>query len=500
MKKTKVVVAEFQHETNIFCPVKAGRKEFEEFYFKESDEVLTGFRGTGTIMGGFVKALEEETIEIVPVVATQANPCGLVKREMFESVKDRIIRTLEAHQDVGGVLLGLHGAMVSESALDSEGVLLKAIRDVVGPKTPIVGTLDLHGNVTPQMIENTHGFFPYENYPHTDCFDRGYEAGKCILKMIRKEVSPVMKLRKIPVLAHFVETTAEPHLSLLPKVHKWKENPKVINVNYLHGFPWSDVPAAGISVLAITDGLDDLADQIADDMAKTIWRLRDKFQKKLFSPEQAVKLAMQFPSGPVIIADVADNPGGGGSGDSTFILKALKQAGATDVGFAVIPDPLAVQQAIEKGVGSKVSISLGGKLAPQEISGGPIEISGTVKTIADGRFCNKGPMMKYFQNNIGRTVVLDSDGIEIIIPEWRMQPFDAEIFRRLGIEPSEKKILVLKSAVHFRASYGPMAKKIIEVDTPEYGTMNFESLKFTNIQRPVYPLDKNFDYCNSLAV
>ena len=130
----------------------------------------------------------------------------------------------------------------------------------------------------------------------------------------------------------------------------------------------------------------------------------------------------------------------------------------------------------------------------EEISGGSIEISGTVKTIADGRFCNKWPVMKGFQNNIGRTVVLDSDGIEIIIPEWRMQPFDAEIFRRLGIEPSEKKILGLKSAVHFRASYGPMAKKISEVDTPEYGTMNFDSLKFENIKRPVYPLDKNFDY------
>ena len=494
MKKTKVVVAEFQHETNIFCPVKAGRKEFEEFYYKESDDLLTSFRGTGTIMGGFLKALEDEDIDIVPVVATQANPCGLVKREMFEFVKDLLIRTIEAHPDVNGILLGLHGAMVSEVALDSEGELLKALRDVAGPKMPIVATLDLHGNVTPQMVENANAFFPYESYPHIDCFDRGYEAGKCILKMIRKEISPVMKLRKIPVLAHFVETTAEPHLSLLPKVHKWKENPKVINVSYLHGFPWSDIPDAGISVLAITDGDDDMADQIADDMARTIWMLRDKFQKKLFSPEEAVKLAMQFPSGPVIIADVADNPGGGGSGDSTFILKALKKAGATDVGFAVIPDPLAVQQAIEKGVGQNVSLNLGGKLAPPEISGGPIEISGTVKTIADGRFYNKGPMMTGLQNNIGRTVVVDSDGIDIIIPEWRMQPFDAEVFRRLGIEPSEKKILVLKSAVHFRASYGPMAKKIIDVDTPEYGTMNFESLEFTNIKRPVYPLNKNFDY------
>ena len=277
-------------------------------------------------------------------------------------------------------------------------------------------------------------------------------------------------------------------------MRRWKETAGVVNAAYLHGFPWSDIPEAGISVLAITDEKDDLANRITADLAETIWRSRDKFQKKLFTPEEAVEIAMQSPIGPVIIADVADNPGGGGSGDSTFILRALKQAGATDVGFGVVADPKAVQLAIEAGVGARVRLSLGGKLAPPEISGGPLEISGASKTIADGRFYNKGPMMKGLQNNIGRTVVLDSDGIDIIIPEWRMQPFDAEVFRRLGIEPSEKRYLVLKSAVHFRASYGAMAKKIIEVDTPEYGTMNFESLQFNHIRRPVYPLDKQFDY------
>ena len=494
MKRPKVIVAEFQHETNIFCPVKADRRAFEEFYFHESEGVLAAFGGTGTIMGGFLKALADEGAEVVPVLATQANPSGLVTREMFEFARERIVKTIAAHPDVDGILLGLHGAMVSEAALDSEGALLEAIRAAAGPRLPIVGTLDLHGNVTPKMVANADAFFPYESYPHTDCFDRGCEAGRCILKMIRGQLSPVMKLRRIPVLAHFVETAAEPHRSLLPQVRRWKETAGVVNAAYLHGFPWSDIPEAGISVLAITDEKDDLANRITADLAETIWRSRDKFQKKLFTPEEAVEIAMQSPIGPVIIADVADNPGGGGSGDSTFILRALKQAGATDVGFGVVADPKAVQLAIEAGVGARVRLSLGGKLAPPEISGGPLEISGTVKTIADGRFYNKGPMMKGLQNNIGRTVVLDSDGIDIIILEWRMQPFDAEVFRRLGIEPSEKKILVLKSAVHFRASYGAMAKKIIEVDTPEYGTMNFESLQFNHIRRPVYPLDKQFDY------
>ena len=494
MRKTRVIVAEFKHETNCFCPNKAGRKEFEEWYLKDSDEVVPYFKGTRTDMGGIIEASENEGFEIVPVIATFAWPTGLVTKEMFEFAKNKIVQTIKDTKNVDGVLLSLHGAMVSETAPDSEGELLKAIRNAIGSKIPIVTTLDLHGNVTNTMVENADAFFPYETYPHTDCFERGYEAGKCIARMIREGIVPIMKLKHIPILAHLIETAKEPHIELLRKVHKWEEKPNVINVAVMHGFAWSDIPDATMSVIAITDNDSKLAEDIADDMAKTIWERRDKFSKKFLSPEEAVKQAMDLPSGPVIIADTADNPGGGGTGDSTFILRALLSAGTKDTGFAIIPDPEAVQQAINAGVGSKVKLSLGGKLGPRQITGGPVEIIATVKTIADGYFLNKGPMMKGILNNIGRTVVLDADGIEIIVPEWRMQPFDAEIFRRVGIEPSEKKIIALKSAAPLGDNFGPIAKKILEVDTPEYQTMNFGSLNFKGISRPVYPLDKDFKY------
>lgn len=489
MSSPKVIVAEFQHETNVFSPLKAGLPEFKEFYFSDADRVIADFGGTETIMGGFLQALDETGIEAVPVMATQANPSGLVTGDMFDFAVKRLLETIAANPDADGILLGLHGAMVSERALDAEGALLEAVRQAVGPDMPIVGTLDLHGNVTPLMVEKADAFFPYENYPHTDCLARGLDAGRCIAAMIQGEIKPVMKLINLPLLAHFIQTSAPIHQELHGLVMDHKIRLGVINVAYMHGFPWSDIPLAGMSVLAVTNNDPGLAESIVNDLADAIWQRRTSFQKELFSPKGAVEAAMAFPSGPVVIADVADNPGGGGSGDSTFILKALLEAEARDVVLAVIPDPAAVEKAVSAGVDQTVTVSLGGKLAPPEISGGPVTVTGRVRTIIDGHFYNKGPMMKGLLNKIGRTVVLDCGGIDIIVPEYRMQPFDAEILHRLGLDPTEQKILVLKSAVHYRASFEAMAAEIIEVDTPEYGTMNFPSLTFKHLNRPVWPLD-----------
>ncbi len=494
MKKPRVFVAEFKHETNCFSPNKAGMKEYAGRLLKESDEVIPCFIGTRTEIGGMIEVSEDEEFEIIPIIAASATPSGLTTKEVFDFVKNKIVQAINNTKDVDGILLALHGAMVCEDIPDAEGELLKAIRNVAGSGMPIVVTLDLHGNVTETMMENASAFFPYENYPHTDGFERGYEAGKCIVRMMRREISPVMKFRHIPIIAQTIETASEPHVGLLKKIHKWEENPKVINVAVMHGFPLSDIPDVTMSVMAITDDDSELAEDIIDDMAKTIWEKRDRFQKKYLSPEEAVREAMEFPAGPVIIADAADNPGGGGTGDTTFVLRTLIGLGVRNVGLAFIPDPESVEQAIKAGVGSKVKVSLGGKLGPKKVTGGPLDVVATVKTIADGQFFNKGPMMKGVLNNIGRTVVLDIDGIEVIVAERRIQPYDAEIFRRVGIEPNEKRIIVLKSAIHYKASFGPMAKKILDVDTPAYHSFNFWSLDFKNIVRPVYPLDKDFEY------
>jgi len=188
--------------------------------------------------------------------------------------QNKIVNGIVTAGNIDGILLSLHGAMVSENALDAEGELLKAIRKVVEARTPIVATLDLHGNVTDTMVASTSAFFPYETYPHIDGFERGYEAGKCTVAMIQQEISPVMKLRRVPILAQPIETASEPHVTLLKKVHKWEENPKVINAAVMHGFAWSDIPEATMSVIAITDDDSKLAEDITTGLGSLLAVIR----------------------------------------------------------------------------------------------------------------------------------------------------------------------------------------------------------------------------------
>ena len=446
MSKKRIIIAEFEHETNCFCPIKTGRKQFEERHLVNSVDIIPFFKGTKTNLGGFISSLEEN-FEVLPVIAASATPGGLVTEEIFEFVEKILLTSIASMKPIDGILLDLHGAMVAENAQDGEGRLLQSLRTAVGESMPIITTLDLHANVTDAMINNATAFFPYENYPHTDCFERGYEAGTCMRRILQGELTPIMKFKQIPILAHTIETSASPHTELFQKVKEWESKPDVINVAIMHGFPWSDTPDACMSVIAITNNNTPLAERIVSELSSDIWDIKEKLVKKFLTPEEAVKEATTDDKGPIIIADAADNPGGGGSGDSTFILRALLEAKATNVGIAIIPDRETVQQAIESGVGSEIKVELGGKLGPQKTSGGPITVQAKVKTITDGEFINKGPMRKGILNRIGRTVVLDVDGIEIIVPEHRMQPIDAEIFRRVGIEPKEKKILVLKSVV-----------------------------------------------------
>lgn len=494
MRKLRVVTAHFSHETNVFCPFKTGWKEYEERDLRGPDELFPAFEGTRTTIGGFLEALTGEEVELIPIISASATPAGKVTGEIYEYVTGKIIGGIKDAGKVDGVLLALHGAMVSEVAEDGEGTLLKAIREVVGAEIPIVCTLDLHANVTDEMVEYADAFFPYENYPHTDAFERGYEAAKLIIRTIRREVSPVMRLKRPPVISHMIDTGREPHLTLLKEVHKWEENPKVINVAIAHGFAWSDIPETGVSVVAVTDGDAGLAEEIVNDMAKSVWRKRNQLLKTFSSVEDGVKAAIASPTGPVVIGDIADNPGCGSTGDTTFILRELMRQGAKNVGLAIIVDPETVQKAIDAGVRSRVKVALGGKMGAEERVGKPVETEATVKTIADGLYVFKGPMGRGVQNDIGHTVVLEIEGIEIVVASQRIQPFDAEIFRRMGIEPTEKKILVVKSANHYRASFGPLAKEIIDIDTPAYASMNLELFDFKRVRRPIFPLDKNVEY------
>ncbi|MDR3588144.1 MAG: M81 family metallopeptidase [Negativicutes bacterium] len=487
MKQKRVLIAEFKHETNSFCSQKTGRKDFENRRLEFGEEIIPLFRGTKSEMGGFIAGCEEQGIEMVPIAAVTASPGGHVTKDVFHLVKDSLLDAIR-QKVFDGILLSLHGAMVTEEVSDGEGELLETIRQAVGGTIPVIATLDLHANVSDKMVKTADVLIGYDSYPHIDQYDRAYEAANVMGALLRHEIRPVMMMKQIPILCPIMGTDDEPVKALMSLVHRWEKHPEVISVSLFHGFPWSDVYDAGMSVTAVTNNDRQLAERITCEIQDAVLTVRARFLPNATPVEDAIRQGLTAPAGPVILADSADNPGGGGPSDGTHILRKLVEMGAENVGFATITDPEVVDQAIRAGVRSTIDVRLGGKV--EAICGEPLECEAVVRTITDGVFINKGPMGQGLKTDLGRTVVLDINGIEVVVSELRYQPMEPEVFRRMGIEPSDKKILVLKSAMHYKAAFDAISKKNIVVDVPGLMSMNLKNFSFRNIRRPIFPFDE----------
>lgn len=491
--RKRVLIGELKHETNAFISRATDRRSFENFHLKLGNEVMPYFSTVKTEMLGFMTALREEDVDFFPVIGAEAMPGGLVRREFFDFAKETILDALRDQGPFDGVLLALHGAMVVEDCFDAEGELLSRIRRLAGPDVPVMATLDLHGNFTMEMQRCSTACFGYDTYPHIDMYERGYEAAKILSKALRGEIRPVMRSRRIPILSPTIPTTKDPYAELMRDVFALEKRPGVLSVSLMHGFAWSDIPETGMSILAVTDDDVSLADTIVAELGDKIWDMRERFSKDLLSPEEAVSMALDETEHPVLLADTSDNPGGGAPADGTQLLAEMIRQKADNAAFALIVDPESVEASIRAGVGNSVRLSLGGKSAPAKNHGAPLDVEGEVRTIADGRYTIRGPMCTGLEIDMGRTVVVRIGGIDVIVCELRTQPWDAEAFRRMGIEPLNQRILCVKSAAHFRAAFEPISKKIVEVDLPGLVSNNFANFSFKNVRRPVFPLDATRD-------
>ncbi|MBN1333393.1 MAG: M81 family metallopeptidase, partial [Synergistales bacterium] len=485
--RPRILCAEFHHETNSFCSTKTGMQEYQNLYILYGGDIVSKFKGVKMELGGFIETCAEEKLELIPTIAANAMPGGPVTREVFDLVKTEILRELSRQNPIQGVLLSLHGAMVLEDVPDGEGELVSAIREAVGPEVPIIATLDLHANITQKMVDQADALFVYDTNPHVDQYERAVEAAHLMAQCVTRSLKPTMKMKKIPILSPVLSTSEDPYQQIMQRVHEWEKHPEVLSVSLAHGFPWSDFKEVGIAVVAITKNNSLLANDIVNDIDALIWAKREEFIKPLVSLDEAIKMSQETEEGPVILADVADNPGGGTPGDGTQLLSGLIRANLSDVAFASIVDPETVKDAIRAGVGSLIPVKLGGKT--EIVHGEPLKVMAQVKTIADGVFINKGPMRRGFEEHMGKAVVLGIGGIDVIVHERKLQPWDPEFIRRMGIEPRDRKVIVLKSAMHFRAAFTPIAKKIIDVDVPGLLSMNFQKMSFKYISRPAFPID-----------
>lgn len=484
----RIVTGTISHETNVYSNIKTDLEEFRKRRLVYGDELFTEFEGTKTPAGGIIDGCRMNGYELVPTVFASATPSGTVTREAFNTLLEDILKGVREAGDVDAAVLHLHGAGVSEEYPDIEGKVLMEVRKLMGDK-PLVATFDLHANYTQTMVDNADLLIGYDTYPHVDGYERGVEAVNLTRRMLEGDLEPATGFRQPPMLPALQSqfTGSYPMTRLLEEAHRMEALPGVETITVAAGFPWSDIPEAGMSFIVSTNNDQELANRLAGELHDLAWSIRRDFLVRPMPLKDALQRVAKAEKGPVVMADIGDNPGGGTPEDGTTVLKAVLEEGLTGGIFALIWDPVAVEKAQQAKVGNTVEVDLGGHT--DDMHGKPLTLTGRVKHISDGMFINKGPMSTGSQMDMGPTVVLETGGNEVIVTTKRLQPLDLEVYRSLGLEPTEKRFIVVKSSVHFRAAHSPIASEIIELDTPGLTSPRLAGFGFKNIRRPIFPLD-----------
>lgn len=485
----RVATGGFWHETHTFSSVLTTLDDFKHYGYHEGDDILQALTGTRTTMGGFIAGCQELGIELVPTINTGAMPSGTVTRETYDRLEDRLAGMIAAVGQVDGLLISLHGAMVTEGLEDAEGHTLSRLRDLVGPRIPIVATTDLHANISPLMAEMADVIIGYDTYPHIDAYERAHEATQVLAGIIHGRIRPSVSLSKPPLIpVPQVQYTALPPMSnLLARAFEMEQDQRVVTITVAAGFPYSDVPKTGMSFLVATNSDPALAATLAQELGEMAWRERAGFVADNVTAAEAVQQALLAQNGTTVLVDVADNIGGGSPGDGTVLLGELLQAGAQGA-LVVLADAQAVHEAARAGINAQVQLAVGGKTDSRH--GKPVPIRGRVRLLCDGEYVNKGSYMTGQRGHMGLTAVLDCGGLTLVLTERKVPPFDAEHVRSLGIDPAEQKIIVAKSAIAWRAAFGDVAKTVIDVDTPGLCSIHLEDFAFRHIRRPIFPLDR----------
>ena len=484
-----------QHETNTFATVPTTLADFirdsacgPDFF--GGDALRELYRNSGTIHGGFIAGAEQADFELLPLICAHAQPAGVVQDEAFNRILGLFLERLKQVLPVDGVLLDLHGAMVTESHTDAESAYIAAVRELVGPKVPIVVTLDLHGNIGPRSAELADVLIGFDTYPHVDMYERGVEAALLMARIVRGEVRPTQAFRQVPLLTMppMQCTLREPMQSLMRRVHELEASPGVLTATIMQGFPFADIPETGVSVFVTTDNDRKLAEALADRLASWMWDLRDALQPQLTPVAEVIRFARENTEGLVLYADGSDNPGGGAPCDGTVALQALLDAKFEGAVVGVLYDPETAAQAHAAGVGKTIPARIGGKTDNQH--GATVVTDAYVRALCDGHYIFHGPMRRGMAGEFGPMALLVIGGVEVVVASRRYQLLDAEMLRVIGVTPERRKLIVVKSAVHFRADLGPLASHIFDADTPGIHRPDFAAFNYQHVRHPIYPLDK----------
>ena len=488
----KLLLATMKHETNTFSPVPTPIERFHaDGRLLVGDDAIEFYSGTGTAIGGCLDVAAAAGARVDVPVAADGWPSGPVRDEAYEELAGRVCEAVR-RGGYDGILLDLHGAMVTETHDDGEGELLRRIREIDG-RSPVAVSLDMHANVSPEMVSRIDILCGYQTYPHLDEKQTGLRAARMLVDTIRGKRHPTLAWGAIPMLPHVMAQSSfdQPNRGLQRRCRQIAER-GALDASLFTGFPHADTRFAGLSAVVVTDDDRHLAAELRNEMLQEAWSERSNFVFAVEPLQDSVSRARNLVAGanldkPVFLLDHYDNAASGGSMRHATVLREIVRQGLPDVVFFAMFDPDAVAEAQRAGLHQRVTVQF-----PETGTAGggePFAFEGVVTCLSNGRAFARDDERSGLLIEMGPSAVISSGSVDVVVVSMPMEPYDIACFRPFGIDPAAKRFVALKSRVHWRAAFESMAAAFIPCAGSGACTSDYNELDFQNVRRPIFPLD-----------
>jgi microcystin degradation protein MlrC len=485
----------FSHETNTFSRVPADYAQFERYGILRGQALVDQHKTADSMVAGYLAAGDLPGVEVVPLYYARTGPIGTITADAYARITREMAEELKANGPFDGVLLAQHGAAVSADFPDADAECAARIRAIVGPDIPIGISHDMHGNISKRLIEVTNVCTVYRSNPHLDPKARAYECAELIVRTVRGEIRPVQSIETPPLVINILKqgTAEEPMKSMVANCLEVMKRPGILHASVAEGYPYADVLEMGMAFIVVADGDAEAARDAARWMAQQAWDRRAEMVGDAPSVEEALQMAVDSPEGPVVLYDVGDNVGGGSSADSTYFLAAAKKMGVRGM-LMSLADPEAVGDCIELGVGSNVTLKVGGKT--DDMHGAPVEVTGRIRLIFDGKWEDPNPThggYRFF--DAGPSVALETtDGHTLVLTSLRRGNTSREQMYQMGIRPETYKVIIAKGVHSPRPAYEPLAKRQIWCNSPGVTTADLNFFTYHRRRKPLYPFELDATY------
>jgi len=479
----RLFTATLATETNTFSPLPTSIENYREsVFFRPGEHPSDAPRMCTAPLLVMRRRAAGEGFTLIEGSCFAASPAGLTNRADYETMRDEILEQAKAAMPLDGVVLGLHGAMVAYGYDDVEGDILERLRAIVGTTCVVGVELDPHCHLTLKRLSHADIIVCYKEFPHTDVVERAEDVLDLVLATLRGKIRPVMSVYDCRQISSY-PTTIQPMRGFVDRMMALEGKDGILSVSVAHCFPYGDVPEIGTRVLVIADGEKGKADALATRLGEELVSLRGKTQSPSRGVAEGIAEGVAFNDRPVVVADPADNAGGGAPSDNTDILRHLLQSGVEQACLGPVWDPIAVRLCFDAGVGARLPLRFGGKIAPS--SGAPIDAEVEVVALKRDAWQRFGPT----QVTLGDCAAIRLGGVEVVLNTNRTQATGLELFTNLGIDPTDRKLVVVKSTNHFMAAFGPIAKKVVYVESGGPLRRDHSKMPYTKVERPIWPLD-----------